>query len=459
MPFKNIQNIYFLGIGGIGMSSLARYFHQLGKKVGGYDRTPTPLTQELLDLGILIHFNDRVQEVPESFLNKENTLVVRTPAVPQEHSEFGYFKKNGFQIMKRAEVLGLLFNSQKGIGIAGTHGKTSVSTFTSYLMQACGLEPGAFLGGMAKNFNSNLLTGNSGYVIAEADEFDRSFLQLNPYISLVTTVDADHMDIYKDYNDIANAFSEFLSHTHNDGTIILNQNVHIKIPESVDVLTYALDSPESDIYASEIKVEENAYTFTVNTPKKSLSGFRLQVPGKTNIENTMAAISVCYTLGVPLEKIREVLPGMQGVVRRFDVQLQTKDVVYIDDYAHHPRELDAVIASIQELYPGKKLTGIFQPHLYTRTRDFADDFAISLSKLDELILLDIYPAREKPLPGVSSEMLYKKVKLEEKHHCSKENLLDKLKSLNIEVLLTLGAGDIDQWVGPIKQQLMQYAKI
>ncbi len=459
MNFNNIHSVYFLGIGGIGMSALARYFFENGKKVGGYDKTATPLTNDLADQGMQIHFEDDVKLIPVDYLDKDNTLIVRTPAVPSDHSELSFFIKNKFTVMKRAEVLGLIFNSRRGIAVAGTHGKTSVSAFVSYLLRECGLDVNAFLGGISKNFNSNLLLGSSDLVIAEADEFDRSFLHLNPFISLVTMVDADHMDIYRDYSDIENAFTEFISHNHEEGTVILKKGVDLKVNPQVRKLTYALDDPSSDIYASEIRAENGVYVFNLHTPNGKFEGFSLKVPGKTNIENTLAAVSICFVLGIGEEKIKEVLIEMEGVVRRFDLIHAGEKHTYIDDYAHHPRELDAVISSIRDLYPGKKITGIFQPHLYTRTRDFEDEFAESLSKLDELILLDIYPAREKPLPGVTSRRLLDKISMKDKHHCSKENLLYKIKELNIEVLLTLGAGDIDQFVGPIKDILQKSEEV
>lgn len=455
MNLDSIHNVYFLGIGGIGMSALARYFNAIGKNVGGYDRTSTNLTDELADQGMEIHFEDDVNLIPSKFLVKETSLIVRTPAIPEDHSELNYLRSEGFTMMKRAEVLGVIFNAKKGIGIAGTHGKTSVSTFVSYLLRECGLDISAFLGGISKNFSSNLLLGKSKYVVAEADEFDRSFLHLNPQIALITTVDADHMDIYSSYDDIKNTFAKYLEQVHPDGTIILHQSVDIDRPAGVKILTYSLDNSSSDVFASDVRVREGAYHFTLNTPNGRFDGFQLKVPGRTNIENSLAAISICLSLGISENAIKKVLPEMQGAVRRFDLQVQTDKVTYIDDYAHHPSELNAVIGSIRDLYPDKTITGIFQPHLFTRTRDFTDGFVKSLAKLDELILLDIYPAREKPIPGVTSTMLLERINMSHKHHCSKENLLRKLKELNIEVLLTLGAGDIDQFVRPIKEMLLK----
>lgn len=455
MNLKDINSIYFLGVGGIGMSSLARYFHALGKKVAGYDKTPSKLTEQLEEQGITIHFSENIDYIKNSFKHIESTLIIRTPAVPENNTELEYFKNNNFNILKRAQVLGLLFNNKNGIAIAGTHGKTSVTTFTTYLLKESGLDCSAFLGGISKNYDTNLILGNSDYVIAEADEFDRSFLQLKPYITLVTTIDADHLDIYKDYIDIRNTFSEFIHQTNSEGAVILHKNVDLELDKKYQKYTYSLDNPESDFFASNIKASDGAYEFTFHTPNGPIKGFKLSVPGKINIENSIAAMSIAWVAGVSEQKLKKILPGLKGVVRRVDIQFDGKECVYIDDYAHHPREIDAVVSSVRDLYSDKKITGIFQPHLYSRTRDFADDFAKSLSKLDELILLDIYPAREKPLPGVTSDMLLKKITIERKQICSKENLLHIIKDLNIEVLLTLGAGDIDQFTVPIKNILAE----
>lgn len=451
MDLARIDSVYFLGIGGIGMSGLARYFHANNKRVGGYDLTSTPLTSDLSEQGMQIHFEDDVEIIPEHFKEKDSTLIVYTPAVPSNHSELKFFRENDFTIMKRAKVLGQIFNSKNGIAVAGTHGKTSVTTFTSFLLSECGIGCSAFLGGISKNFNTNLILSNSKNIVAEADEFDRSFLQLHPKVLLVTTVDADHLDIYKDINDIKETFNTLLNQVQKGGVLILNQSVNLRVPEGIKSFSYSLDNPKSDFYASNIKIDSGAYTFNFHTPDYVIERLSLGVPGITNVENSIASLAISFVLGAEADELQIALPKLRGVIRRFDVQYKSKNRVYIDDYAHHPRELDAVIGSIREMYPGKKLTVVFQPHLYTRTRDFADDFAESLSIVDELILLDIYPAREKPLPGVTSDIIYNKVKVASKHHCSKENLLNTLKGLNIEVLLTVGAGDIDQYVDSIKQ--------
>lgn len=459
MNFQELNSVYFLGIGGIGMSALARFFHATGKAVGGYDRTETALTRSLISEGIEIHYSDNTAIISQPFLNPETTLIVRTPAVPDSHDELNFFMKNGFTVMKRAQVLGLIFNAKKGVAIAGTHGKTSVTTFTSFILRECGIDASAFLGGISKNYNTNLLIGNSEYVVAEADEFDRSFLHLAPQVLLITTIDADHLDIYSDLNDIKNTFNDFISKTNPGGTVIVNDKVQIDIPEKVKKLSYSLHNKDADIYASDIIIERNAYNFTFNCPAGSFPGFELKIPGITNVENAVAALAVAYALNIDINKLKKALPGLRGVVRRFDIQFAGRKRIYIDDYAHHPREIDAVLSSLRHLYKNRKITGIFQPHLFSRTKDFADEFAESLSKFDELILLDIYPAREKPLPGVTSDMLFGKIKLAEKHRCSKENLLSKLKVLNIDVLLTIGAGDIDQMIEPIKEYLNETEEI
>jgi UDP-N-acetylmuramate--alanine ligase len=455
MNLESAHNIYFLGIGGIGMSSLARYFHSMGKNVAGYDLSPSAITDDLVRLGIDIHFTDDVGKIPEKFLDIESTLVVRTPAVPEKHSEYQYFLLSSFRILKRAEVLGLLFNAKKGIAVAGTHGKTTVSSMTGYIMDTSGLGCTAFLGGILKNINSNLiLNASSEWVVSEADEFDRSFLRLKPLISLVTWVDADHLDIYDSADDIRFAFNQFISQTKTDGTVILKKGISLDfLRRDVRYLTYALEDNTADFYATDIRSEDDRYSFDIVTPGGTIKEVELQAIGITNIENAVAAASLAYTAGVDLACIREGLSGFMGVRRRFDIRYQSDTQLYIDDYAHHPRELDAVIGSIRRLYPERKLTGIFQPHLFSRTKDFAAEFAESLSALDELILLDIYPARELPVPGISSEIIFEHVTIENKMLCAKAELMDLLKTRKIDVLLTAGAGDIDRFIMPIKELL------
>lgn len=449
------MNFYFLGIGGIGMSALARYFHALGKNVAGYDLTSSAITVDLEEIGIGVHFEDDVQQIPEEFKQQKDTLVIRTPAVPTKHSELNYFIREGFQVRKRSEVLGLLFNTQKGIAIAGTHGKTSVSSMAAFILSRSSLGCSAFLGGILKNTQSNLiLNERSEFVVAEADEFDRSFLQLYPHIALVTWVDADHLDIYSSTEDIEKTFQQFLNQVQDEGTIILKKGIQLKVGNnSIEVLEYSLDDPNSDYYASNLRIENHRYEFDIHTPAGRIESVRMQIPGITNVENAVAAASVSHVAGVQLHEISEALNEFSGVKRRFDVQLETAKYVYIDDYAHHPRELDAVIGSVRRLYGDKKITGVFQPHLYSRTRDFAEEFAESLSNLDELVLMDIYPAREQAIEGVNSDLIFKSVQVSKKTLCSKSDLMGILEKKDVEVLLTMGAGDIDRFVEPIRKMI------
>jgi UDP-N-acetylmuramate--alanine ligase len=455
MNIASIHNVYFLGIGGIGMSALARYFHSYKKNVAGYDLTPSPITYELEKLGIAIHYKEDISSIPKEFVSKENTMIVRTPAVPSDHLEWQYFQNNGFTILKRAEVLGLLFNEKSGIAIAGTHGKTSVSCMTAFILQQSSLQCNAFLGGILKNINSNLIINESSdWVVAEADEFDRSFLHLKPEIALITWVDADHLDIYSTAKDIEETFEKFIGNIKEGGSVIVKKGIDLNI-ESKDIekFTYALKSDNADFFAEDIRTEGNRYVFDIHTPGGIVKDVSLASPGMTNIENAVAAASVSFIAGVTISEIGRALLAFKGVQRRFDIQYENGRRIYIDDYAHHPRELDAVIGSIRKLYPGKKITGVFQPHLYSRTRDFANDFAASLSALDELILMDIYPAREKPIEGVNSEIIFKNVTSPIKTLCTKDNLLHVLSEKEFEILLTMGAGDIDRFVEPVRKML------
>ncbi len=453
MNLETVKRVFFLGIGGIGMSALARYFHAKGLPVAGYDLTPSSLTADLESLGIAIHFEDSISRVPEAFRQKEHTLVVRTPAVPADHTELVYFLEQGFEVRKRAEVLGWLFNQQRGLAIAGTHGKTSVSSMTAFILHRSPVGCNAFLGGILKNLNSNLiLHPESPWVVAEADEFDRSFLQLYPEVALVTWVDADHLDIYHDEKDVQDTFARFVDQTKQGGTVILKKSIALDFDlAGRSLLYYALDDEKADFFALNITCQAGRYTFDIKTPEGIIEQITMQCPGLTNVENAVAAAALSTLAGVDRTTIRTALSEFAGVQRRFDVQYQGANGVYIDDYAHHPRELDALIGSVRRLFPGQKITGIFQPHLFSRTRDFAPEFAESLSALDKLILLDIYPAREKPIQGITSEIIYRAVTLEEKQRCSKVDLLSALENEKFEVLLTIGAGDIDRLVAPIKQ--------
>ena len=438
------------------MSALARYFKSAGKQVAGYDRTRTRLTEELSGLGINIHYEDDIQAVPRNFLKAGETLVVTTPAIPGTHKELEYFKSGNFKIHKRAEILGFLTRGRKAICIAGTHGKTTVTAMIAWLMHQSGFGCSAFMGGISKNFNNNFVqSATSEYMVVEADEFDRSFLRLHPDMAVITAADADHLDIYGSWEEVRKSFEVFVSQIHQDGKLIIKQGIELK-PRNpgIEVYTYALDR-HADYYAENIRLENDRYHFDVVTPVEIINNLSLTHPGLINVENAIAAIAVTTLAGLNRENIRESLAEFTGINRRFDVILHTGKVVYIDDYAHHPKELDAFIESVRELYPGKRITGIFQPHLYSRTRDFADEFARSLGKLDELMLLDIYPARELPIKDVSSELIFRNVMLENKILITRDDLMETLEKKEIEVLITMGAGDIDLFCEPIKQLLIK----
>ncbi len=459
MTFKNIHNVYFIGIGGIGMSALARYFNAQGKEVAGYDKTSTDLTDELIDEGIEIHFADEVSNIPPAIRNSQsairNTLVVYTPAVPKDHSELNYFISSGFTVKKRSEVLGMITENSFTIAVAGTHGKTTTSSMIAHILRASGVDCTAFLGGISKNYHTNLLLGkgNSGkqVFVVEADEYDRSFLTLHPDIALITSMDADHLDIYGDKKFLEDSYRLFAQQLKPEGKLIFKKGLPLDDLQ-LKRAAYSLDGG-CDYSASEIKIKNHKYHFNWNNSTTVIRDLASEMPGLHNVENAVAAIAAARQLGIAPEKISAAIHSYAGVKRRFDYQVKTDRVVYIDDYAHHPEELRACISSARELYPEKRITGIFQPHLYTRTRDFADGFAKSLSMLDSLILLDIYPARELPIEEVTSEMIFKKVTVKDKILCSKDIVLDVLDKQKPEVLLTLGAGDIDQLVMPVKHYL------
>ena len=456
MNLNQIHRVYFIGIGGIGMSALARYFKLTGRKVAGYDRCLTRLTEELSGSGMDIHYEDDIRAVPDEFLTSDETLVVITPAIPDTHSELEYFRSKNFNILKRAEVLGILTRGKKAICIAGTHGKTTVTTMIAWLMHQSDFGCSAFLGGISKNFNSNFIhSDTSDYMVAEADEYDRSFLRLHPDIAVVTATDADHLDIYGTLEELRKSFEIFISQIQGKGKLVLKNGIELR-PQNpgVGVYTYALEG-YADYHAANIRLENGRYLFDVVTPVETIRDLSLSHPGLVNVENAIAAIAATTLAGLSGEKIKESLAGFAGVRRRFDVIYQTGKVVYIDDYAHHPKELEAIIGSVKKLYPGKKITGVFQPHLYSRTRDFADEFAGSLSKLDELILLDIYPARELPIKNVSSDMIFRNVMNGNKIQINKDALIETLKDREFEVLITMGAGDIDALCEPIKQLLIK----
>ena len=452
MIWTNLNNVYFIGVGGIGMSALARYFVSQGKAVAGYDRVSTVLTDQLHREGVDICFEDRSQLIPKVFRNPERTLVVYTPAVPEQHQQLNYFRKGGFRVIKRSVALGEVFNTGRGVGVAGTHGKTSISTMLAHVLSSSTLGCNAFLGGISKNSSSNLyLDPASKVIIAEADEFDRSFLTLFPEIAVLSSMDADHLDIYHSVENIHRGFESYVAQIREKGKLILKFGLNPKVSDHVSVYTYSVDQKEADYHVNNLVLDGLGYRFSVKTPHSVLPEIKLQIPGILNVENALAAIAVAHQMGVSSEAIVYALSVYQGVQRRFDVQVHNERRVYIDDYAHHPTEITAFLTSLRALFPDKKICGIFQPHLYSRTRDFADQFAKSLELLDQLILMEIYPAREEPIPGVSSEMLLDRVQMEEKVLIKREQLLRVVKERNPEVLVTMGAGDINQFVGPLKE--------
>lgn len=459
---KNIQSIYFVGAGGIGMSALARYFLSKGKNVGGYDRVESELTKQLNREGAEIHYEDNTELIPEIYKNQENTLVVFTPAIPSTHSELNYFQNNGFEIMKRAQVLGEITRSNLGICVAGTHGKTSTSGMIAHILKQSHVDCNAFLGGILKGYNTNLfLSDKSDLTVIEADEYDRSFHWLIPYISIITSVTPDHLDIYKTEEEYRKSFEHFASLTREKGFLLMEHKVDIypSLKEGVKLFTYAGDvsslrkKARPDFYADNIRIGNGTILFDLFTPEKRINDVELGLPIEINITNGVAALAVGYLSGLTDEELRNGMKSFQGVRRRFDFHIKTDDLVVIDDYAHHPEELEASISSVKKLYPDKKLTVVFQPHLYSRTNDFYSEFADSLSMADEVILIPIYPAREKPIPGVSSEMILDLVKTTEKQLYSKEELLENIDKRKIEVLLIAGAGDIELLIEPIKKKL------
>lgn len=454
---QNIVNLYFIGIGGIGMSALARYANATGHHVAGYDLTCTSLTRKLEQEGIDIHYEDNPDLIPASF-NSQNTLVVITPAIPSDHTELNRLQNLGFRIVKRSELLGFLTSEKTCVAIAGTHGKTSVSTMTTLLLLESGFDTGAFLGGISRNFNSNLVLPKrqGDLVVTEADEFDRSFLQLSPNVAIITSMDADHLDIYGHHAAVTEAFIQFSAKIKPQGILILKKGLPVELFNRPDcqLLTYSIQE-EADFCAREITIIDNAYQFDLVTPMGTIPQVRLAYPGRVNLENIVAASAASIMLGASPSAIKAAILKYMGVERRFDIRYRKGQIVYIDDYAHHPEELKATILSVRELYAGRKVVGIFQPHLYTRTRDFSDGFAQSLDLLDETILLDIYPARELPLPGVSSEIILNQMNSQHKHQASINDLPELLETISFDILLTLGAGNIDTLVPKITTWLIR----
>ncbi len=458
MKLEDYHNIYFLGIGGIGMSALGRWFLKKGLNVSGYDRTTTTLTSELEKEGMAIHFEDKINNIPKEVIEqKDKTLVIFTPAIPKNHAEYNYLKDNGYTILKRSEVLGLITKGYKTVAVAGTHGKTTTSSMVAHILKVAGKSMVGFLGGITTNYNSNLVMhgeiSNDTLVVVEADEFDRSFLRLYPQIAVVTSADADHLDIYGDHESLVQSFKDFIGQINKGGELIIHESIAEKLSSDADHVNKKFYSmSRGQFFAGNITAKGGFFEF-------DLQGFttvehvRLGVPGFHNIENAIAASIAASLCGVSTKTIRQALESFKGVKRRFEYIIKSKRVVYVDDYAHHPTEIEAFLRSMKSLYPGRKLTVVFQPHLYSRTRDFAEGFSKSLSLADELFLMDIYPARELPIPGVDSDMLMEKITSPIKVRCGKEDLMKKLEGVEADVIVTVGAGDIDTFVEPIKKML------
>jgi UDP-N-acetylmuramate--alanine ligase len=451
MDVNTLKSVYFIGAGGIGMSALVRYFLSKGKKVGGYDRTPSNLTATLMEEGAQIHYEEAVENIPSDFLDAASTLIVYTAAMPEDHVLLQYFRAHGFTIYKRAQVLGMLTRSSKGLCAAGTHGKTTTSTMTAHLLHQSHVGCDAFLGGISKNYETNLLlSDNSEYVVIEADEFDRSFHWLTPYATVITSTDADHLDIYGTEEAYLESFSHYTSLIQPGGALIMRHGISLnhRLQEGVRLYTYSTD--KGDFHAENIRIGGGEIFFDYVSPLGNIKDIQLGVPIAINIENGIAAMALAQLGGATNEEIKAAMASFKGIERRFDFKLKTDKAVYLSDYAHHPEEIKQSILSMRALYGDKKLTGVFQPHLYTRTRDFYQEFAQSLSLLDEVILTDIYPARELPIEGVSSQLIYDYLRTDmEKTLCRKEDVLDILTNKNIEVLITLGAGDIENYAPKI----------
>jgi UDP-N-acetylmuramate--alanine ligase len=446
MNSNQIHNVYFIGIGGIGMSALARYFQNVGKKVSGYDKTPTMLTDELIADGMDIHFEDNINLIPANFYT-ENTLVIVTPAVPVTHSEWNYFVEREYTIKKRAEVLGIITKDTFCFAVAGTHGKTTTSSILGHILYESGADVTAFLGGIVENYHSNLIGTGKTVTVVEADEFDRSFLHLHPNIACVTSMDADHLDIYGDKAAIEDSFREFADKVQDKGNLF--------VPKGMDLegVSIAIND-EANFKVYNIRIENSSYVFDVQTPSETILNIAFGLPGHHNLMNALMALAMAKTYGTSSEAIKSALATFKGVQRRFSYQIKNQDLVYIDDYAHHPTEINAVHQAVRELYPNQKVLAIFQPHLFSRTKDFADDFAKSLSQFDEVLLLDIYPARELPMPGITSTWLLEKMTNSNKKLVSKEKLLESILESDAKIIVTIGAGDIGELVPSIKKALL-----
>ena len=444
--FKNIQNIYFIGVGGIGMSALARYFVQQNKQVGGYDRTPSKLTKKLEEEGVQITFSDSVKELSPLFTDKENTLVVYTPAVSAENQLFQYFKDSGFEVKKRAEVLGMITKDFPTLAVAGTHGKTTTTAILAHILKQSGVKLTAFLGGISENYHTNFISDGHEAVVVEADEFDRSFLHLHPSIAAITSMDADHLDIYGEAEELRKTFLSFAEKVSDKSNFFFKKGL------ALEGNSIAIEE-QADYQVENVKVENGSYFFDFVSPKEMVKQIEFSLPGKHNLMNAATALAMGIKFGVEGEKLGKALASFKGVERRFTYHLKTEEKVLIEDYAHHPEEILAVHQAVREMHAGKKVLAVFQPHLFSRTKDFADEFGESLSKFDEVILMEIYPAREKPMEGVNSEMLLSKVSNDKKQLVARENLSEKITASSAEVIVMMGAGDIGNEVETIKVAL------
>ncbi len=454
---NNIQSVYFVGAGGIGMSALVRYFLAKGKNVGGYDKTPSPLTQRLIDEGAQIHFEENAALIPDCFRNPADTLVVFTPAIPAQHAEMQYFRQGGFEVVKRAQVLGLLTDHMQGLCVAGTHGKTTTSSMTAHLLRQSHLDCNAFLGGITKNYGTNYLySAQSPYVVIEADEYDRSFHWLHPWATVITATDADHLDIYGTKEAYLESFAHYTSLIRPGGSLILHTGLEMKPQVQPGVTTYTYSRTEGDFHAENVRIGGGEIFFDFVSPKGILKDIQLGVPIAINIDNGIAAMALAQLAGATDDELREGMRTFQGVDRRFDFKVKTAKMVFLSDYGHHPKEIEQSVRSIRQLYPDRRIAAIFQPHLYTRTRDFYHEFADALSMLDTVYLCDIYPAREQPIPGVTSQLIYDNLRPGiERHLVHKEDLPDIARNGQFDVLISLGAGDIEDYVPQLTQILTQ----
>tara|TARA_R110000751_G_scaffold14621_2_gene47154 strand:- start:30109 stop:31461 length:1353 start_codon:yes stop_codon:yes gene_type:complete len=447
MNLNNIHNIYFIGIGGIGMSAIARYFSANGKQVGGYDKTKTDITDSLVALGISVTFKDDISNLDSHYLNPETTLIVYTPAVPKNHVQLNYFLDNTFKVLKRSEVLGLITEHSFCLAVAGTHGKTTTTSILGHLLNECGVKLTAFLGGISENYNSNLILNGDKVSVVEADEFDRSFLTLSPDMACITSMDADHLDIYGDASELIKTFEDFTKKLKPNGKLFVKNGLPL------NGITYGIED-NADYSAQNITIKDGAYIFDVKTPKTVVKQFKFNLPGRHNLSNALVALAMSLEYGLPHGQLIKALASYKGVKRRFTYQIKTDDIVFIDDYAHHPEEINAVHQAVREMYPNDKVVAVFQPHLFSRTKDFAQDFAKSLAQFDQILLLDIYPARELPIEGVTSDWLLGMIDNKNKKIVTKQTMIQHIKASNARIVLTIGAGDIGAEVSKIKKELL-----